>query len=103
MGQHIYNLTLQDGVESQKPFYVSIWVYNLSMSCTKFSILLQYLRIFPQVRFRHVCHIMIGVVAVYTAWTFFSAVFACWPIEYFWTQVGNPNGKGHCLNRFAVW
>ncbi len=102
MGQHITTLTLYEAIQSQKPFYISVWVYNLSMSCTKFSILLQYLRIFPQVVFRRSCYIMMGVVAVYTCWTFFSAVFACWPISYFWTQIKDPSG-GHCLNRFAVW
>jgi hypothetical protein len=102
MGQHISELTLNDAVQSQKPFYVSVWVYNLAMSCTKFSILIQYLRIFPQANFRRACYVMIVIVAIYTAWVFFSAVFACWPISYFWTQVVDPTG-GKCLNRFAVW
>ncbi|KAK3713690.1 hypothetical protein LTR37_008384 [Vermiconidia calcicola] len=102
MGQHMNTLSLYESVQSQKPFYISIWVYNLSMSCTKFSILLQYLRIFPQRLFRRACYIMIGIVAIYTCWTFFSAVFACWPISYFWTKLKDPDG-GHCLNRFAVW
>jgi hypothetical protein len=102
MGRHISTLSLREGIESQKAFYVSIWVYNLSMSCTKFSILLQYLRIFPQHRFRRACWMMMGIVGVYTCWTFFSAVFACWPISYFWMQLKDPMG-GRCLNRFAVW
>lgn len=102
MGGHIDTLSLHESIESQKAFYVSIWVYNLSMSCTKFSILLQYLRIFPQRLFRRACHIMLVIVSIYTAWTFFSAVFACWPISYFWTQIQDPSG-GKCLNRFAVW
>lgn len=102
MGQHISTLPLNELIESQKPFYVSVFVYNLSMSCTKFSILLQYLRIFPQQKFRIACYILMGVVGIYTCWTFFSAVFACSPISYFWTQFRDLQG-GHCLNRFAVW
>jgi hypothetical protein len=102
MGRHIQTLSLHESIESQKAFYISIWVYNLSMSCTKFSILLQYLRIFPQHRFRQACYVMICVVGIYTLWTFFSAVFACWPISYFWTQIVDPQG-GRCLDRFAVW
>lgn len=102
MGRHMATLSVHEATESQKPFYVSVWVYNLSMSMTKFSILQQYLRVFPQKSFRRLCHIMTGIVAVYTLWVFFSAVFACWPISYFWTQVVDPKG-GKCLNRFAVW
>ncbi|KAF2169823.1 hypothetical protein M409DRAFT_52318 [Zasmidium cellare ATCC 36951] len=99
MGRHIKSLS-QDEVKKQlMAFYVSIWVYNLSLSCTKISILLQYLRIFPQPRFRRCCYAMLVVVVVYSFYTFFTAVFACTPIEYFWDQsVG-----GHCLDRFAVW
>jgi hypothetical protein len=102
MGRHITTLSLHEGIESQKAFYISIWVYNLSMSSTKFSILLQYLRIFPQELFRKACYITMVIVGIYSCWTFFSAVFACWPISYFWNQLAEPTG-GHCLNRFAVW
>lgn len=99
--RHIYTLQPNQIVEMSKAFYISIWVYNLSMSCTKFSILLQYLRIFPQRGFRIACYVLMGVIAIYACWTFFSAVFACWPIAYFW----NPKAYrgGHCLNRYAVW
>lgn len=82
-----------------KAFYVSIWVYNLSLSCTKVSILLQYLRIFIQKRFRVACYTLLGVVVVYSLYTFFTAVFACTPIAFFW----DPSLGGKCLNRFAIW
>ena len=103
MARHIATLTLHESIESQKPFYVSIWVYNLAMGCTKYSLLLQYLRIFPQKRFRRAVFVMLGVNTVYVAWTTLSAVFACWPISYFWTQVRDPGSGGRCLDRFKVW
>lgn len=100
MGQHQDELSLEHQTAQLKPFWASIWIYNLALSSTKFSILLQYLRIFPQQAFRTSCYVMIVIVSIYTAWTFFSAVFACWPIHYFWTP-GLEGGK--CLDRFAVW
>lgn len=101
MGQHITTLAPDEIIQNLKAFYISIWVYNLSMSCTKFSILLQYLRIFPQRMFRIACYIIMGIVAVYACWTFFSAVFACWPLATFWNAPTHPHGQ--CLDRFAVW
>ncbi|KAK5708471.1 hypothetical protein LTR17_020650 [Elasticomyces elasticus] len=86
MGQHQDTLSEQDQLLQLRPFWASIWVYNLAISFTKFSILLQYLRI---------------VVFVYSCWTFFSAIFACTPVEYFWKP--NRPGGGKCLDRFAVW
>ncbi|TKA57293.1 hypothetical protein B0A55_11541 [Friedmanniomyces simplex] len=100
MGKHEDTLSKQDQLAQLKPFWASVWVYNLAISCTKFSILFQYLRIFPGKKFRSICYILIGVVFVYSCWTFFSAVFACTPVQYFW-KPDIPGG--HCLDRFAVW
>ncbi|KAK4962683.1 hypothetical protein LTR10_000310 [Elasticomyces elasticus] len=124
MGQHQDTLSEQDQLLQLRPFWASIWVYNLAISCTKFSILFQYLRIvrtdflsrhqlelssptlhpslsFPGRKFRATCYALIGVVFVYSCWTFFSAIFACTPVEYFWKP--NRPGGGKCLDRFAVW
>lgn len=81
-------------------FYVAIWVYNLSLSCTKISILLQYLRIFPQRIFRICAYTLLGIVVVYSLYTFFTAVFLCSPIRYFWDSTVEG---GTCLDRFAIW
>lgn len=102
MGRHQLTLTLYESIESQKPFYVSIFVYNLAMGFTKYSILLQYLRIFPQKMFVRAVYAMLAINTIYLLWTTFSAIFACWPIHYFWTQFANPEG-GRCLDRFKVW
>lgn len=102
MSRHLATLTLHESLESLKPFYASVVVYNLAMGCTKYSLLLQYLRIFPHKAFRRAVFVMLGVNTVYVLWTTGSAVFACWPVSYFWTQVKEPEG-GRCLDRFAVW
>ena len=75
-------------------------VYYLSLTFTKVSILLQYLRIFPTPKFRLAAHIVLGVVCVYGAWTVFGSIFECWPVQFFWDK--SIKG-GHCLNQFAVW
>ncbi|KAK3109907.1 hypothetical protein LTR53_016352 [Teratosphaeriaceae sp. CCFEE 6253] len=100
MAQHQDSLSPHAQLAQLKPFWASVWLYNLAISCTKFSILFQYLRIFPDPKFRRTCYGLIGVVVVYTGWTFFSAIFACTPVRYFW----DPSiPGGHCLDRFGVW
>jgi hypothetical protein len=47
MGRHFDNLTPYEKLTSAKPFWASIIIYNLGLFLCKFSILLQYLRIFP--------------------------------------------------------
>jgi hypothetical protein len=61
-----------------------IIIYNLSLFCTKFSILFQYLRIFPQRSIRAATYGLMGIVLVYAIWRFFSAVFTCNPPAAFW-------------------
>lgn len=77
--------------------------YYLSLTFTKVSILLQYLRIFPpgsqSNRFRMMCFAVLGLVSVYGAWTFFGSIFECWPIPYFWDK----SIDGHCMNQYIVW
>lgn len=100
LGQHERNLTDWQRLTSLKPFYASIILYYLALSFTKISILLQYLRIFPQDKFRRSCYIMLGVVTIFALWSVLSAAIPCWPIQFFW----DPSlPGGHCIDRLAVW
>jgi hypothetical protein len=99
MGRHASTLTANDGTQSLIWFWASVWIYYLALCCAKLSIILQYLRIFPEKRFRKWCFTLMAVIVLWTFWAFFSALFACWPIQHFWNQTI----PGTCLNRLAVW
>lgn len=99
MGRHADTLSPNDNTYSLIWFWASVWIYYLGLMFTKLSILFQYLRIFPDKRFRFWCFTLMGVIIGWTGWAFFSALFACWPIQHFW----NPSIPGACLNRLAVW
>jgi hypothetical protein len=81
-------------------FWASVWLYNLSLTFTKISILIQYLRIFVNRRFFIVCMVALGIVTIYGTWTFFGSIFLCTPVPFFWDK--SITG-GKCLNQFAVW
>ncbi|KAK8198725.1 hypothetical protein M8818_006592 [Zalaria obscura] len=100
MGRHQDSLTDAEGVNQLKGLWASIWLYNLSLTFTKISIIMQYLRIFIGTKFRIACWVMFGVVVVYSFWTFFSSIFSCTPVAYFWDK--NVAG-GHCLDQYVVW
>lgn len=74
-------------------------MYNASLACTKFSILFQYLRIFPLHPFRLICYIMMGIVATYSSWAIVTGYVNCVPVAKFW----NHDLPGHCLNFEAIW
>ncbi|KAF7196442.1 hypothetical protein HII31_02170 [Pseudocercospora fuligena] len=100
MGRHQWDIEPHESITNLKAFYVSIWVYNISLTCTKVSILFQYLRIFPQKPFRIATWTLMAIIIVYGLYVFFTAVFSCWPIAFFWDHT-IPGGK--CLPRFAIW
>ncbi|KAF2463476.1 uncharacterized protein BDR25DRAFT_245562 [Lindgomyces ingoldianus] len=100
MGMHITTLTPTMIIDSQKAFWASIWIYNLSLTFTKLSILVQFLRIFPTRRFRFICFILAGFIGTFGIWTFFGSIFLCSPIEFFWDKTTKG---GTCLNQFVIW
>jgi hypothetical protein len=100
MGRHFANLTPFEKVTSAKPFWASIIIYNLGLFLCKFSILLQYLRIFPYRTFRIFNYSLMAFIFAWSCWTVFSAIFFCRPVEYFWDRsiVG-----GTCLSQWTTW
>lgn len=99
-GRHADTLSAAQDESANKALFVSIAFYGTAMFCTKFSILLQYLRIFPHTGFRKACYVLMFVVFAYASWCFWSAIFFCKPVSAFW-QGGIA--KGQCLNHEAVW
>ena len=79
--------------------WAAIPMYNASLAFTKFSILFQYLRIFPGRSFRFTCYIMMAIVATYSTWAIISGYVNCVPVAKFW----NHDLPGSCLSFEAVW
>lgn len=81
--------------------YINMIFYQLSLFFTKISFLLQYLRIFPTKKMRLAIWIVFGIVIVYGAWTVFSMVFFCTPIEAYWKS--DSNVKARCFKASQLW
>lgn len=99
MGRHFDTLTKDDTLHLLQWFWASVWIYYSSLCFTKVSILLQYLRVFPQNSFRKACFVMMGIIIAYSVATFLTSVFACIPVDSIW----NPTIKRTCVNLKALW
>lgn len=83
-----------------KSFYGSVPIYLTGLAFTKVSIVMQYLRVFVGTVIQRACRITLIIVIVYGLWTFWSAVFTCFPVAKFW----DPTVKeGYCMNFTALW
>ncbi|KAK0362253.1 hypothetical protein LTR91_012044 [Friedmanniomyces endolithicus] len=99
-GQHEWTISQAEATRSLQALYASIIIYNLALFTCKASILLQYLRIFPQRGFRIACFALMGFTLAYVNWTFWSQVFFCKPIAAYW-DLEMTDGK--CFDRGVVW
>lgn len=81
-------------------FWASLWIYNLTLTTTKVSILVQYIRIFPPRHFRCACYAVLCIVTACGAWGIFGNVFLCYPIHVFWDK---SMKDGRCMNDYIVW
>lgn len=74
MGRHSDSLNDNDRVQSLIWFWISVWIYYLALCFAKLSILIQYLRLFPDQKFRCRCFALIAVVI---GWVSFVLLPAC--------------------------
>ncbi|KAJ5098313.1 hypothetical protein N7532_005314 [Penicillium argentinense] len=99
MGTHSSLLSPHILQQQLKCLWAAIPMYNASLAFTKFSILFQYIRIFPARSFRLACYIVMGIVATYSSWAIVSGYVNCVPVAKFW----NHDLPGNCLSFEAVW
>ncbi len=81
-------------------FWASLWIYNLALTSTKISILVQYIRIFPTRHFRCACYAVLCIVIACGSWGVFGNVFLCNPVNFFWDR--SLRG-GKCMNNYIIW
>lgn len=102
MGKHAWQFPHSDKAYIVLWFWASIWIYYLCLGLTKLSILIQYLRIFPQVNFRRMCWAMVGIIIVWTLWATLSAIFMCTPVNVFWSSADYFDDP-RCMPRSIIW
>ena len=81
------------------PVYIAENVYVWDLALTKISVLVFYLRIFPNTWFRYAAFATVGIITMSTTIISLMTIFSCRPIPYFWNR--NIRG-GHCPNVNAL-
>ncbi|KAG9228669.1 hypothetical protein BJ875DRAFT_446670 [Amylocarpus encephaloides] len=79
--------------------YVAIIFYNISLSLTKFSIVLQYLRVFTQGPTRLAAKFALIFIILYSLESICISIFACIPVSAFWDH----SVAGHCVDKKFLW
>ncbi|KAH9205839.1 hypothetical protein DL95DRAFT_235651, partial [Leptodontidium sp. 2 PMI_412] len=85
-GKHIWDLADGSLLHILRSLYIAESFYVITLAATKISVLLLYLRIFPDKSFRTAIFATIGMIALSTAIIFFMTVFSCHPVAFFWNR-----------------
>lgn len=87
------------GTDSRKYLYFSIITYNISLTITKISILLQYHRIFTLREMRIPVYVALVIIGAWGITTLFTSIFSCVPVDAYWEVT--KQGSARCVNRTA--
>ncbi|KAH8689475.1 hypothetical protein BGW36DRAFT_412263 [Talaromyces proteolyticus] len=98
LGKHMKTVGEYDMAIFLKLSYIVPVQYPFALGFVKMSVVSFYLRVFPQKIFRHICYVVMGIVAAATLSIAFAQAFACRPISDAWK--GAPTG--YCVNREAL-
>jgi len=91
----------QVGVDAHllQAYYATVLSYNMSLTFTKLSLLLQYTRIFKVCKPIIACYTLMAIVSLYGLEMFITGAFPCWPVASFW----DFRLKGKCFPRVVIW
>lgn len=82
-----------------KNLWFAIAFYQASLSLTKASIVLQYLRVFVGKGVRRACWATLAFVTAYGIYTVLISIFNCIPVSAFWS----PTPDMRCVNKKFSW
>jgi hypothetical protein len=97
LGRDIWTVPFDNITKILHIYYYDEILYLTSIALTKISILLFYLRIFPNPNFRRLVWIAIAYCVGYILGTVIALVFQCKPLNLAWTRWDNEH-PGKCFN-----
>ena len=100
LGRNVWTLTPHDITKTLQLFTALEKVYIPCIWFTKISILLLYLRLFPDPKLRRNIKIGLGLCSVTVFALFWACVFKCWPISFAWNYWDGEH-KGKCTSEAA--
>ncbi|KAK0656877.1 hypothetical protein B0T16DRAFT_315824 [Cercophora newfieldiana] len=98
-GRHIQVVDLNNLWKYFRTFYVSIVLYNGSLTAIKIAFLLQYYRILSTQKMRRIILAALTFVGLWSISQLLVTTFTCTPIEKFW----KPEVPGTCIPNLPFW
>ncbi|KAL4930776.1 CFEM domain-containing protein [Aspergillus undulatus] len=101
LGKDIWTVPFDDIRQTLKLFFVEEELYCICIAIVKCSILMLYLRLFPNREMRIASYITLGATVVWGVVAFFVLLFSCKPISYYWNEWDGEH-EGTCLSHNKI-
>lgn len=101
VGKDVWTLTFDQITNFLFFFYISELQYFVNLAALKLSLLLFYLRIFPDLRVRRLLAGTVAFDILFGAGFVGATLFQCVPMDYFW-HMWDGEHEGHCININAM-
>ncbi|KAK3997863.1 hypothetical protein QBC44DRAFT_46292 [Cladorrhinum sp. PSN332] len=92
LGRHTWTLMPQDFKDFGRASWITILFYQLSLACSKVSIILLYIQVLTYNYARRAAYVVLVIVVVYNVAGFVSTMTLCIPIQAVW----DPSVTGSC-------
>lgn len=99
-GNHLNGLTKPQIQEALEWFYVAQIMYKVVITFNKMALLLFYLRVFPQQKFRALCFAGLAFVGCSGFAYIVATIFQCNPVPFYWNRTIHG---GHCIQSAPFW
>ncbi|RDW67417.1 CFEM domain-containing protein [Aspergillus mulundensis] len=97
LGKDLWFIPFNDITTILHLYYTIEALYVASIALSKMSMLLLYLRLFPDKRLRLILKLILAFTTAWGIAILFANIFACQPISYFWNMWDGEH-KGKCLD-----
>ncbi|KAL4808400.1 CFEM domain-containing protein [Aspergillus unguis] len=97
LGRDIWTVPFDDIRQTLKLFFIEEELYCICIALVKVSMLILYLRLFPNKRLRIAVYATMVATALWGIIAFFVLLFSCKPISYYWNEWDGEH-KGTCLS-----
>ncbi|KAJ4397802.1 hypothetical protein N0V93_002039 [Gnomoniopsis smithogilvyi] len=101
VGKDVWTLTFDQITNFLFFFYITEIQYFINLAALKLSLLLFYLRIFPDLRIRRLLAGTVAFDILFGAAFVGATLFQCVPMDYFW-HMWDGEHQGHCFNINAL-
>ncbi|KAL4990563.1 hypothetical protein BDW68DRAFT_174800 [Aspergillus falconensis] len=101
LGKDIWTVPFDDIRQTLKLFFIEEELYCICIALVKWSMLMLYLRLFPNRGLRIAVFITLTCTLLWGAGAFFVLLFSCRPISHYWNSWDGEH-KGRCLSHNAI-